>query len=315
MFGCEPLEANLVRDVAALLGVPVVTLAAHASEENAALAGGALCVSVSHKTRVTNEALLALKQAGVKLVSSRSIGLDHIDVAYAQSVGLEVRNVAYSPYGVADYTTMLVLMAVRRARVALRRVDARDLRLGDPGKAMRDLTVGVVGAGRIGRAVVERLRAFGCRVIAHDHRPKGAVEHVPLDELLEASDVVTLHVPLTPSTRHLLDRGRIARMKPGAVVVNTSRGALIDTAALLAALESGRLGGAALDVLEGEENVFYADHGGRRLEHPHLERLLAIPNVIVTPHAAFHTDRVLREMVEGSLRDCARFVAEAGHDR
>lgn len=315
VYGCGPDEAALVRDAAARLGVDVVTTPAPPREENASLALRTRCVSVGHKTHVSGDALLALRRAGVELVSSRSVGLDHVDVAYAESIGLRVRNVAYSPDGVADFTAMLVLMAVRGARATLRRVDSGDLRLGDPGVDMRDLTVGVVGTGRIGQAVARRLQAFGCRVVAHDHRPKARLDYVPLDELLGLSDVVTLHTPLTPSTRHLLNRERIALMKPTAVVVNTSRGGLVDTGALLAALESGRLGGAALDVLEGEEAVFYADHRGRPVDHPHLTRLLALPNVIVTPHAAFHTRRALRQMVEGSLGDCARFVAEAGRER
>ena len=193
-------------------------------------------------------------------ISTRSIGYNHIDVGYAESVGISVENVTYSPDSVADYTLMLMLMAVRHAKSVIRRADIHDYRLNDVrGKELRDLTVGVVGTGRIGAAVMDRLRGFGCRVLAYDSHPQTAAEHVPLDELLRQSDIVTLHTPLTADTHHLLDRRRIEQMKHGAVIVNTGRGALLDTEALVSALENGRLGGAALDVLEGEEGIFYAD--------------------------------------------------------
>ena len=145
-------------------------------------------------------------------------------------------------------------------RSVIRRADVHDYRLNDVrGKELRDLTVGVIGTGRIGAAVMDRLRGFGCRILAYDTRPKASADYVSLGELLEQSDIVTLHTPLTAETHHLLDRHRIERMKHGAVIVNTGRGALVDTEALVSALESGRLGGAALDVLEGEEGIFYAD--------------------------------------------------------
>jgi D-specific alpha-keto acid dehydrogenase len=161
---------------------------------------------------------------------------------------------------VADYTLMLMLMAVRNAKSVVRRTDAHDYRLPDvSGKELRDLTVGVVGTGRIGSAVLDRLRGFGCRILACDTRPKTLAPYVPLGELLERSDIVTLHTPLTADTHHLLDAERIGQMKHGAFIINTGRGSLLDTGSLLSALESGRLGGAALDVLEGEDGIFYAD--------------------------------------------------------
>jgi D-specific alpha-keto acid dehydrogenase len=172
--------------------------------------------------------------------------------------------------------------------------------------------VGVVGTGRIGAAVIGRLRGFGCRVLAHDVRPKTDSPYVSLDELLERSDVVTLHAPLTPATHHLLDRERIARMKAGAFVVNTGRGPLIDTQALLDAVDDGRLGGAALDVLEGEEGSFYVDHRDSPARSAVLERLRGMPHVTVSPHTAFYTDHALRDMVEASLRNCVA-VGSAGH--
>ena len=178
------------------------------------LALGDRCVSVGHQTPVTNPALRALGRAGVRYLSTRSIGTNHIDVAYAERVGIRVEGVTYSADSVADYTLMLILMAVRHAKEVFCRADGQDYRLHEVrGRELRDLTVGVVGVGRIGTAVVGRLRGFGCRVLTHDDRPQEATSDVPLDELLQRSDIVTLHTPLTADTHHLLDRRRIDRMR------------------------------------------------------------------------------------------------------
>jgi D-specific alpha-keto acid dehydrogenase len=314
VYGCTPDEAALFRETAPRFDVlPTITEAA-VSEATVGSAAGNRCLSVGHKNHVTNATLLALSRAGVEYISTRSIGYDHIDVKYAESVGITVENVTYSPDGVADYTVMLLLMAVRHAKSVLRRADVHDYRLNAVrGKELRDLTVGVVGTGRIGAAVMDRLRGFGCRVLAHDNRPKSFVDYVPLDELLRQSDIVTLHTPLNADTHHLLDRRRLARMKPGAVVVNTGRGPLLDTEALVSALESGRLGGAALDVVEGEEGIFYADHGDRPPENQQLVRLQALPNVVISPHTAYHTDRALRDTVENSILNCRKFASGKQH--
>jgi D-specific alpha-keto acid dehydrogenase len=305
IYGCGRDEAALFRELAPRLGVvPTITEAA-VSEGNAGLALGNRCISVGHKTRVMNSTLRALNATGVTYISTRSAGSNHIDVAYARSVGIAVGTVAYSPDSVADYTLMLMLMAVRHAKSVIRRADAHDYRLNDVrGKELRDLTVGVIGTGRIGAAVIERLRGFGCRTLAYDTRPRTSADYVTLAALLEQSDIVTLHTPLTAETHHLLDRRRIARIKPGAVIVNTGRGALVDTEALVGALESGRLGGAALDVLEGEEGIFYADCSGRPIESELLPRLHRLPNVIISPHTAYYTDHALSDTVEQSLINC-----------
>jgi D-specific alpha-keto acid dehydrogenase len=251
--------------------------------------------------------LLALSKAGVAYISTRSVGCNHIDCDYAESVGIVVETVAYSPDSVADYTLMLMLMALRDAKTVIRRADVHDYRLSDVrGKELRDLTVGVVGMGRIGGAVMNRLRGFGCRALACDTRPTTSADYVSLGELLEQSDIVTLHTPLTAETHHLLDRDRIGQMKHGAVLVNTGRGALLDTEALVAALESGRLGGAALDVLEGEEGIFYADCRDQPIASRLLLRLHDLPNVLISPHTAYYTDRALRDTVANSLTNCVK---------
>ena len=314
IYGCGRDEAALFRELAPGLGVlPTITEAA-VSAANVGLAFGDRCVSVGHKTQVDNSTLLALSQVGVEYVSTRSIGYNHIDVSYAESLGISVENVVYSPDSVADYTLMLMLMAVRHAKTTIRRSDIHDYRLSEVrGRELRDLTVGVVGTGRIGAAVVDRLRGFGCRILACDRGPKVAADYVPLDELLRESDIVTLHTPLTAETHHLLSRRRIERLKRGAFVINTGRGALVDTEALISALESGRLGGAALDVLEGEEGVFYADCSNNAVASTSLLRLQELPNALVSPHTAYYTDHALRDTVENSLTNCLTFESRYHH--
>lgn len=298
----------MFRELAPRLGAAPTVTGAAVSEDNVGLAFGNRCVSVSHKARIANSTLLALSRVGVEYLSTRSVGRDHIDVRYAENVGISVGNVSYSPDGVADYTVMLMLMAVRNAKSIMRRVEVHDYRLDDPrGRELRDLTVGVVGTGRIGAAVMDRLRGFGCRVLACDNRSTASADHIPLDELLPLSDMVTLHLPLNTDTRHLLNRQRIERMRHGAFVINTGRGALLDTEALVSALESGRLGGAALDVLEGEEEIFHADHRGEPVENELLSRLHRLPNALVSPHTAYRTDRALSDIVENSILNCLRF--------
>lgn len=308
IFGCGQDEAVLFRSMGARLGVTPTIAEATVCEMNAELARGNRCVSVSHKTPITNSTLRALGGAGVEYVSTRSIGCNHIDVEYATSIGISVGNVDYSPDSVGDYTLMLMLMAVRHMKSMIRRTDTHDYRLSETrGKELRDLTVGVVGTGRIGTAVIDRLRGFGCRVLAHDNRPHTAAHYVSLCELLRRSNIVTLHAPLTAETHHLLDREGIEQMKHGAYVVNTGRGPLVDTEALLAALESGRLGGAALDVLEREEGIFYADCRNKLIENEALVRLQRLPNVLISPHAAYYTDHALHDTVENSLINCLNF--------
>lgn len=314
IYSCGQDEAALFREMAPRFGImPTITEAA-VDESTVELVAGNRCISIGHKTRVTNSTLRALGAAGVVYISTRSIGFNHIDVEYAESVGITVENIAYSPDSVADYTLMLILMVLRNAKSIVRRTDVHDYRLNEVrGRELRDLTVGIVGTGRIGAAVLDRLWGFGCRVLAYDINPRISADYVPLDELVQRSDIVTLHTPLTPDTHHLLDRRRIEQMKHGAFVINTGRGPLLDTQALVPALETGRLGGAALDVIEGEEGIFYADCRNKPIESKSLLRLQQMPNVIISPHTAYYTDHALSDTVENSIANCLKF--ESGNQR
>jgi D-specific alpha-keto acid dehydrogenase len=312
IYGCGHDEAAVFEEMAPGFGVtPTITDGA-VSDVTIELARGNRCISVGHKTQISGSILRALREAGVRYVSTRSVGYNHIDVQGAESVGISVEHVDYSPDSVADYTLMLMLMTVRNAKSTLSRVQAHDYRLHDArGRELRDMTVGVIGTGRIGAAVVGRLRGFGCRQLAYDRCPDTSAHYVALDELLHQSDVVTLHTPLNADTHHLLNRQRIDQMRPGAFVINTGRGSLLDTEALLPALECGRLGGAALDVLEGEEGVFYSDLRQRPIENHLLVRLQQLPNVLVTPHTAYYTDHALSDIVKNTLFNCLRFEGRA----
>jgi D-specific alpha-keto acid dehydrogenase len=312
IYGCGQDEAVLFREMAPRFGVVPTVTDAGVSAANLEIASGNRCISVGHKHRITSSILIALRQAGVRYISTRSVGYNHIDVECAESVGISVENVAYSPDSVADYTLMLMLMAVRHAKSTVSRAQAHNYRLSDVrGRELRDMTVGVIGTGRIGAAVVDRLRGFGCRVVANDRFPKTSAEYVPLDELLQQSDIVTLHTPLNANTHHLLNRQRIEQMRHGAFIVNTGRGSLLDTGALLAGLERGHIGGAALDVVEGEEGVFYSDHRRQTIESQLLLRLQRLPNVLITPHTAHYTDHALRDIVEKTLINCLRVEGRA----
>lgn len=310
VYGCDRDEADLFNELCPRFGVVPSLTSEALSEANAISLPRNHCISVSHKFEISARLLRALKEAGVEYISTRSIGADHIDLHVADELGITVENVVYAPDGVADYTLMLILMAIRNVTEIVRAAEKHDFRLvGARGRDLRDMTVGVLGAGHIGHAVIRRLQGFGCRVLAHSNtrREGGAAGFVSLEEMLLESDIVTLHLPLNADTHHVIGRKEIALMKHGAFLVNTGRGALVDTGALIDSLQSGHLAGAALDVLEGEEGVFYFDCTTKRVEHPFLLRLQALPNAIVTPHTAYYTERALYDAVEGTLVNCLRF--------
>ncbi|PYI50325.1 D-isomer specific 2-hydroxyacid dehydrogenase family protein [Paenibacillus flagellatus] len=308
IYGCEKEEADLFRRYSPHYGIEPRIMESAVSAENAALASGACCISVSHKTEIDFSTLRALQENGVAYLSTRSVGCNHIDLQAAEKLGITIGHVAYSPASVADYTLMLILMTIRNAKSVLRRADVHDYKLcAVPGRELRDMTVGVLGTGRIGQAVIDRLIGFGCRILAYSSYPQAKAEYVTLGELLRQSDILTLHMPLNADTYHILDRDRIKSMKHGAFVINTARGFLIDTEALIGALENGRLGGAALDVVEGEEGIFYHDWTNKPIHNQLLPRLQKLPNAIITPHTAYYTEHALQDIVENTIRNCLEF--------
>ena len=276
--------------------------------ENLEFVKGCDCISII-TTKIDTELLDKLKEFGVKFISTRTIGYDHIDIDYAHKIGIGVDNVSYSPNSVAEYTVMLILMANRKVKHILERSIGQDYSLkGIQGKELRNQTVGVIGTGRIGEAVIKDISGFGANIIAYDLYEKESVKqlatYVSIDQLLSESDVITMHTPLTAENHHLINKENIAKMKTGVVIINTARGALIDTSAFIDAIESGKIGAAALDVIENETDVFYNDFKYTPIKNRELAILMSFPNVTVMPHTAFYTDQAVSDMVENSILSC-----------
>ena len=276
------------------------------STDNAYLAKGCEGVSVI-TTPITEEIIQAWKEMGVKHISTRTIGFDHVDLNAARKYGMAVSNVAYSTGSVADYTVMLILMALRRMKSIIKRAEGMDYSLkGNIGREIGSLTVGVVGTGKIGTHVMRNLSGFGCRLLACDpyenEEAKKYGTYCSLEELLKNSDVITFHTPATKDSYHLVNRDSIAIMKEGVVLVNTARGSIIDTEALIEALEEGRIGAAALDVIENELGIYYGDYKYQVIGHREMSILKDLPNVLMLPHMAFYTENAVSDMVEQSIR-------------
>ena len=262
----------------------------------------AVCVFVNDQAdRACLEILAAL---GVKLLALRCAGYNNVDVAAARALGLAVVRVpAYSPYAIAEHAVALLLTLNRKIHRAFNRV--RELNFSLSGLVGFDLhgkTIGIIGTGKIGRIAAQIFRGFGTEVLTHDPFPAldwastHGIRYVDFDTLLAASDIVSLHVPLLPETHHLLNEQTLARMKPGVFIVNTSRGKLIETGGLIAALKAGHVGGVALDVYEEEEGIFFEDLSGQVLQDDELSLLLNFPNVLITAHQAFLTREALGEI-------------------
>ena len=250
--------------------------------------------------RVDRACLEKLQQIGVRLVALRCAGFNNVDLVTAAALGLAVVRVpAYSPAAVAEHTLALLLALNRRIPRAYNRVREHNFSLGGlVGFDLHGKTVGVVGTGKIGKITASLFAGFGMRLVVSDAFPDQAwaaqigATYVPFERLLAESDIVSLHLPLTAQSRHLFNAAAFASMKMGAYIVNTSRGALIDSKALIGALKSGHLGGAALDVYE-EEGVFFEDHSADVLTDDTLARLTTFPNVLITAHQAFLTREAL----------------------
>jgi D-lactate dehydrogenase len=281
--------------------------------ETARLAEGFPAVCAFVNDQLDAHVLGRLAAGGTRLVALRSAGYNHVDLQEAARLGLVVTRVpAYSPHAVAEHTIALVLALNRKTHRAWARVREGNFALdGLLGFDLRGRTAGIVGTGKIGVAVARIFAGFGCRILACDPFPneecRGLGAYVSLGELLAAADIVTLHCPLTPETRHLVDAQALARMKPGVMLVNTGRGALVDTKAVIDALKSGHLGSLGLDVYEEEGPLFFEDRSLRILQDDVFARLLTFPNVIVTGHQGFFTSEALTAIAETTLEAVSEF--------
>ena len=264
--------------------------------------------------RVNALAIERLYNNGVQLIAMRCAGYSNVDVKAAFQKLHIVRVPAYSPHAVAEHTMGLLLTLNRRLHKAYNRT--REFNFSIVGLTGTDLygkTVGVIGTGKIGRTFIDICRGFGMRVLAYDKFPAkdSGLDYVELDTLLRESDVISLHCPLTPDTRHILNRDAFSKMKKGVFILNTSRGALIDSEALLDALNSRTVGGAGLDVYEEEANLFYEDRSDTIIHDDTLALLVSRPNVILTAHQAFLTEEALHNIAEETIKNLDAFFSGA----
>ena len=277
--------------------------------ENAHRAAGDEYVSMI-TSKIDAQLMGRFHELGVKMISTRTIGYDHIDLDAARKCGIHVSNVSYSPECVADYTLMLMLMSIRKMKRIMQRAEMNDFSLpGIQGRELPNFTVGVLGTGRIGRAVIRDLSGFGCRLFAYDkyenEEVKEHAQYADLDTIFRECGLITLHMPLTEDNFHLIDKTALEKMKDGVVIVNTARGGLIDTKALIEGIESGKVGAAGLDVIEDEFGLYYNDLKSDVLSKRALYNLLGFPNGIVTPPMACYTDPAVSDLVRLSLESLA----------
>jgi D-lactate dehydrogenase len=307
-------DRQVFEETNAKYGHEITFIEARLTEITADLASGSDAVCAFVNDCLNAVVLTHLKNAGVKMIALRSAGYNHVDLEAAKRLGLHVVRVPeYSPHAVAEHAMALLLTLNRKVHRANARV--RELNFSLEGLVGFDLhgkTAGVIGTGRIGRAFCRILNGFGCRILAADpvHNPemeKLGVSYVSLEELCAESNFVSLHAPLLPSTRHIIDETKIDMMKPGVLLINTSRGALIDTRALIKGLKTGRIGAAGLDVYEEEENVFFRDLSDQVLQDDVLARLLTFPNVIITAHQGFLTHEALSNIADTTLSNIREF--------
>ena len=308
-FDCRNFdEQPFFREFSEEFGVEIGICDKPISLENLHLADGYDYISVVTNP-VTAPMLDEMKKMGIKMISTRTIGFDHIDCAHARKIGMPVSNATYTPDCVAEYTIMLMLMSIRKMKRIMQRAVINDFTLkGINGGIFSERTVGVIGTGRIGKAVVRDLKGFGCKVYAYDVYPDPNldVEYLPLEEIFKKCDVISLHAPLTPDTFHMINKEAIDMMPERVIIVNTARGGLIDSDALIDALESGKVAACGLDVVEDEFGMYYHDRRADVLGNRCLSILRDMPNVVVTPHMAFYTDRAVSDMVRNSIISCVR---------
>ncbi len=311
LFDAKPYDIPGFDKYGALRGIEFKYYETKLNEDTVSLAQGADAVCVFVNDTVNAAVIDKLTEYGVKAVALRCAGYNNVDVEHAFGKIHVMRVPAYSPYAVAEHAMALLLTSVRRIHKAYIRTKDFNFSLnGLTGFNLHGKTVGVVGTGRIGRVFIDICRGFGMRVIAYDKFPGEGIDYVTLDELFAESDIISLHCPLTEETRHLVNRDSVAKMKKGVVIINTSRGALIDSEALLDGIKERKIGAACLDVYEEESDVFFRDFSGHIVEDDTLARLMTMPNVLVTSHQAFLTEEALDNIAAATVDNLTAFFGE-----
>lgn len=317
-FDAKPYDKPSFDRIGAENGVEFKYYETKLNRDTVELASGYDGVCVFVNDTVDAAVIDRLCELGVRVVALRCAGFNNVDMKYAYGKIHVLRVPAYSPYAVAEHAMAMLLTSIRRIHKAY--IRTRDFNFSLAGMTGFDLhgkTVGVIGTGRIGRVFIDICRGFGMRVLAYDKfRAEGldngdTVRYVPLEELFENSDIISLHCPLTEDTYHIIDRDVINKCKKGVVIINTSRGALVDAEALLAGIKSRKIGAACLDVYEEESDFFFEDFSGHILEDDILARLISMPNVIVTSHQAFLTEEALANIAETTVKNIVGFFETA----
>lgn len=314
VYSSKSYEKPFLDAANAEAGHGLLYLEATLSAATAELARGCGCVAIFVGDDASAPVLRTLHAGGTRLLALRSAGFNHVDIDEADRLGLTVLRVpAYSPYSVAEHAVGLMLTLNRKFHRAYARVREQNFALhGLMGFDMHGKTAGVVGTGEIGEVVCRILSGFGCRVLASDPRPNAAcasmgVEYVAADELYARSDIISLHCPLTPKTRHMIDAAALAAMRPGVMLINTSRGAVIDTRALIEALKRGHVGSVGLDVYEEEGDLFFKDLSGEVLKDDVFVRLMTFPNVVITAHQGFFTKEAVTGIADTTIGNVSDF--------
>ena len=318
VFSTKPYDRTFLDQANQVHQHQLVYLDARLTVETAALASGFSGVCVFVNDKLDREVLQLLHANGTRLIALRSAGFNNVDLPEAERLDMTVVRVpAYSPHAVAEHAVALILSLNRMTFRAYNRVREGNFSLdGLLGFDLYGKTVGVIGTGKIGLIFAEIMRGFGCRVLAHDPFPsadaKAFVTYVPLEQLFEEADIISLHCPLTPETHHLIDDAAIAQMKQGVMLVNTGRGRVVDTRAVIDGLKSGKIGRLGLDVYEEEENLFFQDLSQRVISDDQFMRLTTFPNVLITGHQAFFTAEALTNIAETTMANISAFEQGSG---
>lgn len=321
-FGTQPYDRESFERINAEFGLEINYHRSHLNANNVALAQGAEAVCIFVNDTADERTIRQLRETGVKLIALRCAGFNNVDLKAAAEYAIPVVRVpAYSPYAVAEHAVALMLTLNRKIHRAYWRTRDGNFSLhGMLGFDMHGKTAGIIGTGKIARVLIRILQGFGMKIVAYDLYPDAAyaaeadVEYLPLDELYRRSDLISLHCPLTPQTRYMIDDRAIGLMKPGVVLINTGRGQLIHTEALIEGLKTKKVGAAGLDVYEEEAGYFYEDTSDRVMADDVLARLLSFNNVIVTSHQAFFTREAVDNIARTTLENLRAF-AERGELR
>ena len=315
MFDTKPYDKPSFERFGEEAGIRFKFFETKLGEDTAELARGCEGVCIFVNDTADAAVIDKLADLGVQMIALRCAGYNNVDIRHAYGKIHIVHVPAYSPYAVAEHAMAMLLTSIRRVHKAY--IRTRDFNFSLNGLTGFDLhgkTVGVVGTGRIGRTFIDICRGFGMEIIAYDKYPAdgAGIDYVQLDELFRRADIISLHCPLTPDTHHMINSDAIDAMRRGVVIVNTSRGALIDAEALLEGIKSRKIGAACLDVYEEESDLFFEDNSGHILDDDVLARLISMPNVIVTSHQAFLTEEALANIAETTVRNITEFFEGGG---